>query len=231
MKNYLQPARGPRESWLMTLVAIWLNLTMLFVAGAVVAISFDAVLPKSDQPWRELLVSLASFIPLFISGMYTPRIYGRSKLSLITWTNRFNFQQYFFGAGLWGVLLLVGVGAGIAISGDKYVWVFQPKDFLAALAVGIVLLPIQTAAEELLFRGVFAQIASRITTRTIINVAITSAIFAWPHLANPESRGSLLWAFIAYGAIGWAWAAAAARTGSLEIALGAHLMKIGRAHV
>ena len=185
---------------------------------------FDQIIPESKQPARELFINLAGFIPLFVAGLFVPRIYGRSTMSAISLDARFSIKTFAIGAAAWAAIMGLTTGTSFVLSPDFYVWTFKAELFIPAVVVGLVLLPIQTGAEELLFRSYIPQVFSRVISSKLAITAISSVMFALPHLPNPEAQEKPLAALIAYTAIGWAFTAGAISVGRLEISMGAHFI-------
>jgi membrane protease YdiL (CAAX protease family) len=224
MNTYLNPIRGAKENWSRTLFALWLLLTSWLFIGPILTLVLDEVIPQSDQPARELFINLSGFIPLFVAGLSVPRIYGRSMMSAISLDTRFSYKTFALGAAAWAAIMGLTTGISFALSPDFYVWTFKAELFIPAVLVGLVLLPIQTGAEELLFRSYIPQVFSRVISSKLAITAISSIMFALPHLPNPEAQEKPIAALVAYTAIGWAFTAGAISVGRLEISMGAHFI-------
>lgn len=92
----------------------------------------------------------------------------------------------------------------------------------AALAFAL-MVPIQASTEELLYRGWLSQGLARLTRKRWVPVAVSSVLFAAPHLANPEVSGTTpLVAFGYYLLFGVGLSLITLRTGRLELAMGLH---------
>lgn len=78
------------------------------------------------------------------------------------------------------------------------------------------LTPLQTATEELLFRGYVMQGLSLLVKRPVAIAVISSVIFTLPHLANPEVARAPLLVPLQYVTIGLLLAAVTLRDGRLE---------------
>lgn len=222
MNLYLNPVRGRNENWGRVILALWMLITAWLFVGSVCVLVLDSILPASDQPARELLVNLSGFIPLFAAGLFVPTIYGRPALTAITGSPRFSFALFGFGAAAWAAFMLVSTGLSYKFNPELFTWTFKTELFIPAVVVGLILLPIQTGAEELFFRSFVTQTFSRVTSSKVTITIISSLLFAIPHLPNPEAQAKPLAAIIAYGSIGWAFTASAIMFGRLEIAMGAH---------
>src|SRR6185503_3866353 len=88
----------------------------------------------------------------------------------------------------------------------------------------LLLTPIQSATEELVFRGYLMQGLSLVTRRPVGIAVASSIVFAIPHLLNPEvHRLGLLVMAANYFAIGMLLAIVTLRDGRLELAIGLHV--------
>ena len=87
----------------------------------------------------------------------------------------------------------------------------------------LVLTPLQSAAEELVFRGYVMQGLALLTRRPALIAIASSLAFTAPHLLNPEvlEHGALVMA-ANYFAIGMLLATITLRDGRLELAVGLH---------
>ena len=69
-------------------------------------------------------------------------------------TSRERFQWGRFGFGVVVTLLVMGIGFAIdAFGNENIVWNYKPDSFWMLLTIAIVLVPIQTTCEELVFRS------------------------------------------------------------------------------
>jgi len=127
-----------------------------------------------------------------------------------------------FGFGLWLILGLVGVFFIELANPGVVQWVFDPVGALPYVLVALLLIPIQTTAEELFFRGWILQWSDNGKRRRSVLAAVNGVIFALPHLANPEVAGEDLIRITGYVAVGYVWAWVTLRDRTLELAIGAH---------
>ena len=180
-------------------------------------------LVASYPPWQAASVLLVSFLPLLVAPIALQRLALRSSIrSLFTQSNKPFISQVRVGASAMVVLLLVtGLPDFIFNNGD-YKFTFEADRFLPYLLIAAILIPIQTTAEEVFFRGWIQQ---RIENgrRSIWFVSLAGgALFALPHLGNSEVNGEFLFAVIGYGATGFMFAWVTMRDKSIGVAVGAH---------
>lgn len=198
------------------ILMIWL------FGGPLMLIAANAVLGDPSGGWQELLVQLSTFIPFFIATPLVWRyIVKRPVADLIRWDGRVRGSRIAYGFGVWFALSAISSGLSFALSPGSYEFTFSLEAFLPFLLVAILLLPIQTSAEEFFFRGWVIRWAERRPTWFI--VFISGAVFALPHLGNPEAKGHELAALAAWFVLGAGWAYVSVRDRGIELALGAHL--------
>ncbi len=181
-------------------------------------------------PWGELLVSLASFIPFFIATPFIVRwLHKRPALTVVTPFRRLNVRLMVVGAAAWSVTMIGLTVVGLLLGGGETIrWNFQPALFFPALAIALTILLVQTTAEELFFRGYLLQWFSKVTRNVWVLAAASGLLFGLPHLANPEvaaaSGFGYLVALLTYFATGFALAVVSIRSGTIELAIGAHFV-------
>lgn len=170
--------------------------------------------------------TMAMFIFLMLGILLVIRLlHKRPFLSLITPWQRISWLRVLQGAVVFAAIYLtVGVVGEwlLPTPAGEMTYVFQPGAFLAFLPVALLLIPIQTSAEELLFRGYLMQGLGLILHKWGA-VLVSSLLFALPHLLNPEVYGANIWiAFLPYLTTGLLLALVTLRDGTLELAIGVH---------
>jgi hypothetical protein len=93
---------------------------------------------------------------------------------------------------------------------------------LPLLLVGLLLIPLQTSAEEVFVRGYLLQATGRLTRNPLLLSVMNGVLFTLPHLANPEAAGQLLAAALSWFTFGVLFTLVTLRSGSLDYALGMH---------
>lgn len=221
-ERYLDLARLGRNQW-------W-----RYVLGALVILFFWLVLGFLPYVWLAgggsldplldyIAVNLS--IVMMLGGLFlTVRVIHRRPLfSLISAERAIDWQRITRGAVAWGVIGLIITLIEHLLYPDRYYLSFQPERFFAFAAVALVLTPLQTTTEELVFRGYVMQGLGLIVRRPAAVAVLSGVIFALPHLMNPEvqQHGVVLMA-ASYFAIGLLLAAVTLRDGRLELAIGVH---------
>lgn len=178
---------------------------------------------SSYEPWQAASSILISFLPLLMLPIALHRLLLKKELkSLFTRSSRPFASEVFRGAAVMAALLLAAGLPDLALNSEDYKWTFDPARFIPYLLIAATLIPMQTTAEEVFYRGWIQQRLEN-GRRSIWFVSLASAaLFALPHLGNPEVNGELFLAILGYGASGFMFAWVTMRDKSIGLAVGAH---------
>lgn len=208
--------------WWHWVIGTYAILVIWLFGGPIMAVAMNAVLGNPVGGWQELLVQLSTFIPFFIA---TPLVWRyllkRPIAELVRWDGRARWGRIGYGFTVWFGLAVTSSGLNFVLAPDAYDFTFSLGAFIPFLVVALLLLPIQTSAEEFFFRGWLIRWAER--RSTLVIVMISGTVFALPHLGNPEAKGHELAALAAWFVLGAGWAYVSVRDQGIELALGAHL--------
>lgn len=134
----------------------------------------------------------------------------------------------------WGWMLVCGVAAIVVavvvtllsmllpaeLAGENTTTVLQPADnpqLWASLAVILLVIPLQAAAEEYVFRGYLMQAIGRWLRHPLFAILLPVPLFVLGHLYDPLGQASVAVFAIAAGWMTW-------RTGGLEAAISLHVV-------
>lgn len=134
-----------------------------------------------------LMMGMFVFTLLFL-WISVKFIQQKTLTSLITGFEKIRWNRYFFAFAVWSILLLAFTLVSYLISPNDLEIRFNPKAFVILAVVAILLIPIQTATEEILFRGYLMQGISLWTKNAIIPLIVTSIFFGLMHASNPEAQ-------------------------------------------
>lgn len=170
----------------------------------------------------SLIVMLLPFAAALFSLLLCTRfIHVRSYLSVLTSRPRFDLTRVWTAALIWFV-----VAGGLvlwAIPEEKIIYQFTPGKFLPLLVIALLLLPLQVAAEEVMFRGYLMQGVARFFSRPVWPLLITTLAFAMLHLTNPEFQNGFAQIAPIYLLFSLFFGLLAVLDGGLELPIGAHL--------
>jgi membrane protease YdiL (CAAX protease family) len=108
--------------------------------------------------------------------------------SIITGFEKIRWNRYFFSFGIWAVLILVLTLVSYLTFPEEIELRFDAGNFFILLVVAIIFIPIQTATEELIFRGYLMQGFGLAFKNGIMPLIITSVLFGLMHASNPEAK-------------------------------------------
>jgi uncharacterized protein len=207
----------------------------LYLAGfvitmiAAIVFAFPVVLVtdlKTQKPtvpaYQYLAVAILQFIGIIVGLWFVMKyLHERPFKTLITPLSEINWKRIAQSAGLWlGITVVVEI-LFYTIYPEMYNFTLNVEEFIPAFIVGILLIPFQSTAEELLFRGYLLQ---GIGKKNIwAGILITGTLFGLAHGLNPETQKvGLALAMTYYISVGLFFALLAVFDKKLELPIGIH---------
>jgi membrane protease YdiL (CAAX protease family) len=237
MSLFIQKAKqeGQNHGWM-----YWLGAIISFLAGQVLGMIpvLMITIPKglftieeiSDHAKLGIDTNLFFFLMLlpFITSFIVLWIFIRvvhKKRFLISFTpfDKFDWSKLFFAFALWFVMSSVYDIIFYATDKSNYEFHgFNMPSFLFLFFISMLILPIQTTFEELLFRSYLMQGIGMWKPYKIVPLMVTSVIFGLMHIANPEVNeyGNLV--LVQYISIGFLLGLLTLQSDSMEFSLGLH---------
>ena len=238
MTTYLDLARQGRNGWGRFVLAVALILFLWQILGALPSIFLLAWVLADGNPQTGIspagqymgVESILSFVMTMLASMFflfgiilaIRYVHQRPLRTLITTARLVSWRRFLQGFAVWFVLCGLMSLAEALIYPGRYVLTLDLHRFITFAFLAIFLVPIQTSAEELFFRGYILQgFGLRLHNIWILST-ISGAIFMVPHLLNPEARVNYGLMGFYYFFIGAVMAYVTLRDGRLELALGLH---------
>ncbi len=175
--------------------SIWLYVAgFLIVMVAAVLFSFPTVLVtdiKTEKPivpaYQYLAIAILQFVGIIVGLWFVMKyLHQRPFKTLITPLAEINWKRIALSAGLWfGITIAVEL-LFYALFPEMYSFTLKIADFMPALVVGLIMIPIQSTAEELLFRGYLLQGIGK--QNIWAGILITGTFFGLAHGLNPETE-------------------------------------------
>jgi hypothetical protein len=136
---------------------------------------------------NRLLVHLLLPFVFIFAALYVgiTRFHKRNFLSVLTSAPHFRWKRFFTAFSLWWVVMLAFVLFEFFM-GNELKLNLDIKKLIPLVIISFLLIPIQTTAEEVLFRGYLAQALYRKIGSYLHVIITTSAFFALMHAFNPE---------------------------------------------
>ena len=237
--NYIEQAyKGKNEWWryLLSLITVFLGwqvlgIIPLFVVAFNESDDFEELIKSSQSAFGDLGINsnLYLFVMLltFVFGLIfllisVKNIHHRSITSLVTSRDKIDWKRIFYGFGLWFLLSLLFMALDYVISPDHYVYNFKPEAFAILVLVVVVLMPLQTGFEELLFRAYLMQGIGGWFKNAAVPFLFTSIMFGLMHGFNPEVEKLGYMILLYYIGTGFLFGIVTLMDEGSELALGLH---------
>jgi membrane protease YdiL (CAAX protease family) len=174
-------------------------------------------------PAATLAVLLVPSVAVLIGVVVvTPVLHHRPAPTLIRADGRPRWRRAALAALVWTACAAAFETVSYLLYPGSYTWTLDLARFVPLMVVAVALVPLQSAAEELFFRGYLMQGLGHVLRRGWAALLATSALFALVHLGNPE-LARFGRSFLAYYAgIGVVLGLATLLDDGLEVAIGAH---------
>lgn len=203
MINFIEQAYKGISSWwmyLITFVAMFIGINIaglaIFIAGYF-AVDGNMKLLMADASNnlmnigidKNLYLAMMIFtfmVALWVLYLCVKHIHGRKFKTIITSRAKIDWNRFWFAFILWGSITAITTFVGINLSPEELTWNFKPVPFFILLLVAVFMLPFQTSAEELVFRGYLMQGLGIAAKNRWFPLLVTSLAFGLLHGANPE---------------------------------------------
>ena len=134
-----------------------------------------------------LTLMLISFVfALFGLYLIVKGLHNQTFLSIITSRKKVDWKRVFFAFGIWFVFSVSMIVISYFVDNSEIKMQFNLIPFLILMLITILLIPIQTSTEELVFRGYLMQGFFNLAKNKWFPLIMTSVIFGTMHIFNPE---------------------------------------------
>jgi len=230
--SFVEMGRLGHHSWrhyvteLFVILGVWFGGSLFFVvpifwvSDNLPGSSSDILSTRSIATF--VLLNL-TFLMLLLGIFLALRIvHKRPLLSVITPRDHINWRRIKQGFLLFLFFASLSAFGESLLKPGLYVVSLNLERFLPFALAMIVLTPIQTTSEELLFRGYLLQWCGLATKGLFVLGGLNGLLFMLPHLWNPEVESGFWLVMGSYFCIGTFLAMVTIRDGSAELAIGMH---------
>ena len=134
-----------------------------------------------------LFLILISFVFAILGLFFVLKfLHNQSFISIITSRTSVDWKRVFFAFGLWAVFSSSMIVTSYFVDPSEIKLQFNLIPFLILAVITLVLMPIQTSTEELVFRGYLMQGFFNLARNKWFPLVMTSVIFGTMHIFNPE---------------------------------------------
>jgi len=149
------------------------------------------------------------------------KIHKLPLLAVFTSRNAFDWKRFFIAFSWWSLMVLAVTGIELLLH-KNFQLVFNAQKFFTLCLLSIILLPLQTSSEELVFRGYILQGIKKRTGSILSSILISGCMFGMMHISNPEIAKIGYHILIYYIIVGVVLGAIAFYDSGLELSLGFH---------
>ena len=176
------------------------------------------------SPAIGILLAMMPFVFGFVAFViFMKPVHQRPFKTLLTGALRFRLNRFLWAALVWLILLSLYSLAAHLTGLETFHWSFEPANFFGLILVALVIIPLQTGFEEILFRGYLMQGFARLSLTRWVPLILTTLIFGSLHIANPEVKEYGAWLVMPqYLWFGLFFGICTIMDGGLELAWGAH---------
>lgn len=166
----------------------------------------------------QLLPFLCALLTLLLCLKW---IHNRPILTVFTSRQHIDWKRFIISASIWMAIMGLSLLFAVQFS-DSVEWHFNSDAFIPLLLISLLLVPIQTTCEEVLFRGYLLQLFGSSFKRAWLSVLVTSILFGLIHAGNPEIDYLGYIALLYYIMTGVFLAVLAVMDEGLELSMGFH---------
>jgi membrane protease YdiL (CAAX protease family) len=180
--------------FVIVILGMFLGQLPLGIAVAVKSMTGGGRIPETEEEMLRyldlnlgLFLLLLSFaVALLALFIVVKTIHNQKFKEIVTSRAKVDWGRFFFAFVLWGTFSAATTLLFYFIDPESFVLQFNLLPFLILAAIAIVMIPIQTSLEELLFRGYLMQGFAGLARNRWVPLLVTSIGFGALHLANPE---------------------------------------------
>lgn len=134
-----------------------------------------------------LFLMLISFLIALIGLYFIVEKYHKQKfISIVTSRFKIDWKRFFVSFFVWAIVSITLILISYFSGNEDIILQFSLVPFLILSVIAIILIPIQTSTEELVFRGYLMQGFYTLSKNKWFPLVMTSVIFGGMHWFNPE---------------------------------------------
>lgn len=231
---FIEQAHTGKNNWYLYVLTVLIVFVAIQIASLPLVIYLLVTNPEALQNGGPEVMTdtnpgLALTLFTFVAGLFAlflcvRYIHKKKCLDIVTSRPKFDWRRFFFGAGVWAVLSLITILVTICTGeNNEIIFQFEPASFIGLAVISLLLLPFQTAFEEIMFRGYLMQGFALFFKSRRASFVIVALLFGLMHGANPEVRnfGAEI-ALPQYIVMGLLLGFIALKDEGLELAIGLH---------
>jgi membrane protease YdiL (CAAX protease family) len=171
----------------------------------------------------SLFLLLLSFAVALLAVILVAKyLHKQSFVLLTTAREKIDWKRFFFSFSIWGIITIVSTVLMYYSNPEGFTLNFKPIPFAILAVVAVIMIPLQTSAEEYFFRGYLMQGFAVLAKNRWFPLLMTSVIFGLMHIANPEVQKMGYFVMVYYIGTGLFLGIITLMDDGMELALGFH---------
>jgi len=146
----------------------------------------DEVMGYLELNLNLFLILLSFLFALIAIVLVVKHIHKQKFKEIVTGRSKVDYRRVMLSFGIWMLFSIITTIIGYYIEPESFVLQFDLWKFIPLFFIAIVMVPIQTSVEELVFRGYLMQGFGNLAKNKWFPLVMTSVIFGGMHIANPE---------------------------------------------
>lgn len=148
-------------------------------------ISADLII-ELDKNLTLILMLLPFVFTFIVFVLLFKNMFETNSFQIINGTKSLRLNRIFYSALVWMFILGFVTIIDQFIFNTDYQFQFDPINFIILVFISLLLLPIQTTTEELIFRGTITRWIAWVTSSRLASIIIPGILFGLVHISNPE---------------------------------------------
>lgn len=225
-------SNGNRQSSIAIFLTILICIVVLVFSSSISVFLFQFQTGERSVSLEKLVLHfgkngffLLQLLPFFFTTisllLCVKFIHKEKPFKLLTSRNKFDFNRFFLSFSVWIMITCIFFCINFIFFPDQIKWNFN-SSFWNLLLISIIFVTIQTAFEEVLFRGYLLKHFILGTKSILISVFLSSLLFAMMHINNPEIEKIGYQVLIYFFGTGFFLALISILDKGLELAIGFH---------
>jgi uncharacterized protein len=203
-------------------ISVAVVVKLLADGKSIATLSQDDLMQTLEKNLTLFLLLFSFFVALIGIYFVVRLIHKQRFIDIITTRVHIDWKRFFFAFGIWGVFQTVMIFISYYLAPEDFIWNFKLNQFLILAVIAIVMIPIQTSVEELVFRGYLMQGFGLLAKNRWFPLVLTSVIFGTLHIANPEVAKMGYITLVYYIGTGFFLGILTLMDDGLELSLGFH---------
>jgi len=160
-------------------------------------ITESTLMTTLDKNVTLFLILLSFVVAFFGIWIVLKFMHSQRMKDIITSRSHMDWGRVFFAFSIWALIQIIVTVVSYYTSPEEYKWNFQLGPFALLFIIAVIMIPIQTTVEELVFRGYLMQGFGLLAKNRWFPLILTSLIFGGLHFFNPEvsKMGSIVMIF------------------------------------